>query len=251
MSSPTSVPPRPGSAAAKQQAKTQSKQAKQQTPAFKNRKQQKGSGSLASRLSSPWVIGGVIAVIVLVVGMISILSATDSPADTDEFSQVRPVTVTGAALPVMGADGSDSAIGIVAPTIAGASFDGSPIEIAPGRATLLVYAAHWCPHCQAEVPLLVDWQASGDVPAGLQVIGIATATDPKQNNYPPSDWLQDERWPWPVLADSELGEAGAAMGVDGYPFFVLLDAQGRVTWRASGEIAIDVIAEQARLALAG
>lgn len=162
------------------------------------------------------------------------VAATDAPAaGGGSLSQTQAVTVSGTPLPALG---DDEAVGATAPTITGQSFDGTPITIGPGKATLIVFLAHWCPHCQREVPVLVEWQAGGGAPEGLDVIGVATATTDQRDNYPPSDWLAAEAWPWPVMADSAESEAAIAMGVDAFPFFVLLDADGTVVARQSGEI---------------
>lgn len=218
-----------------------------------------------------WLIGGAIALIVLVAGVIAIVStsgkddeassvvvnsaadateapaaaATDAPiaeapttaaattaAATSTLQETQPVTITGDTLPPLN---TDEAVGATAPTLTGASFDGTPITIAPGHPTLVVFLAHWCPHCQREVPVLVQWAKDGGVPAGLDVIGVATATTDQRDNYPPSDWLAREGWPWPVMADSPSADALIAMGGDAFPFFVLLDAQGKVVARQSGE----------------
>ncbi|NCZ56650.1 MAG: hypothetical protein EBY86_08450 [Acidimicrobiia bacterium] len=56
----------------------------------------------------------------------------------------------------------------------------------PGTPMLLVFLAHWCPHCQAEVPVLVKWNQSMLVPDNLDVIAVATGTDETAPNYPPS-----------------------------------------------------------------
>jgi len=106
---------------------------------------------------------------------------------------------------------------------------------------MLVFLAHWCQFCQREVPLLVEWEASGEMPEGLDVIGVATATNPTNPNFPPSEWLTRENFPplWPVLADDANNTAGNAFGVSGYPFFVLMDETGKVVQRISGEISMD------------
>jgi len=44
---------------------------------------------------------------------------------------------------------------------------------------------------------------------------------------------------WPVIADSNDKKAANAFGLSGYPYFVLVDAQGKVFKRASGEVAMD------------
>ena len=44
---------------------------------------------------------------------------------------------------------------------------------------------------------------------------------------------------WPVIADSADKKAANAFGLAGYPYFVLVDAQGNVFKRLSGEIPMD------------
>jgi hypothetical protein len=84
--------------------------------------------------------------------------------------------------------------------------------------------------------VLTQWQKSGGVPSGVDVIGVATGTDSSAPNYPPSQWLADEHFPFPVMADSDSQTAAAAFGLGSYPYFVLLDSEGKVVQRASGEI---------------
>jgi len=197
-----------------------------------------------------WFIVGVVALIVAVAGIAAVTSGDDPDADVPEgVEQTRPVSVTGAPLPVVAADGTDPALGLVAPVITGATFDGTPVAIGPGSPTLVTFLAHWCPHCRAEVPRLVEWHAQGDVPEGLQVVAVATSTTSSRPNYPPSEWLAEEGWPFPVLADDEAQQAGMAMGLQSFPFFVLLDAEGTVLWRHSGQIEPDVLTDQITSAL--
>jgi len=51
-------------------------------------------------------------------------------------------------------------------------------------------------------------------------------------------WLPREGWPRPVLADDERSTAETTLGLSGYPFFVLVDAAGRVVERRAGELSI-------------
>jgi thiol-disulfide isomerase/thioredoxin len=104
---------------------------------------------------------------------------------------------------------------------------------------MLVFVAHWCPHCQAEVPRLVDWHAAGDTPEGLDVIGVSTAVDDSRDNYPPSDWLAEEGWPWPVLADDENSSVLQSYGFGPFPAFVLLNPDGTVALRFTGEVSME------------
>jgi predicted DsbA family dithiol-disulfide isomerase len=45
------------------------------------------------------------------------------------------------------------------------------------------------------------------------------------------------------MADSGEKTAAEAMGVSGFPFFVLLDSSGKVAFRGSGEIEMKVLTE--------
>jgi thiol-disulfide isomerase/thioredoxin len=126
--------------------------------------------------------------------------------------------------------------------LTGKGFTGNTITTeSTGTPMMLVFLAHWCPHCQREVPLLVEWNKSGKTPSGIDIIAVATGTDPANPNYPPSEWLAREEFPalWPVIADSKDKTAGDAFGLGGYPYFVLIDGSGKVVKRMSGEIPMD------------
>ncbi len=110
---------------------------------------------------------------------------------------------------------------------------------------MVVFLAHWCPHCNREVPLLVDWERSGDVPEGLNVVGVSTGVRSDAPNYPPDQWLRDEAWPWPVLADDENSDALAAYGGTSFPTLVFVDGDGTVVRRISGEYPIELIQQYA------
>ena len=163
--------------------------------------------------------------------------------------QTRPVEVTGAPLPTLGT-GPDAAVGSVIPELHGASFDGTPVDVTrAGQAKLILFVAHWCPHCQREVPLLADFLRSHTLPAGVQLVTVATATSADLPNYPPSAWLANQHWPAPILADSADSAAAKAFGLPGYPYFVAVDSAGHVVARTSGEITTDQFMNLAQRAL--
>jgi thiol-disulfide isomerase/thioredoxin len=151
--------------------------------------------------------------------------------------ETQPVTITGAPLKKF-ADGTDPTIGTKAPALVGKSFDGSARSITPGdgKDTLVLFVAHWCPHCQREVPRIVAWEKSGLVPAGLQIRFVSTSVDPARGNYPASAWLAKEGVTDPVIADDDKSSAASAYGLPGFPYFVLLRGDGTVAKRFSGEI---------------
>ena len=199
---------------------------------------------------SVWLIGSITAAIAIaaIVAVATQSSSDDVVTGVEEFNSVE---VVGDPLPEYSDSASDTAIGMTAPILTGKGFTGNTIVTGPGAPTLLVFLAHWCQYCQREVPLLVQWNRDGLVPSGLDVIAIATSTDPASPNFPPSEWLAREEFPplWPVMTDSGEKTAANAMGVSGFPFFVLLDSSGKVALRISGEIEMPVLTEQINKAL--
>jgi thiol-disulfide isomerase/thioredoxin len=192
-----------------------------------------------------FIIGAIIAVVIAGAAIIAISSSgSKSDTTTGVVSEFSDITVTGNALPAFDSTSTapDAAIGMPAPVIAGKGFTGTPITTeGTGTPMLVLFLAHWCPHCQREVPLLVQWEKDGKTPTGIDVIAVATGTDPNNPNYPPSAWLAREQFPalWPVIADSKDKAAANAFGLSGYPYFVLVDAKGNVFKRASGEVSMD------------
>jgi thiol-disulfide isomerase/thioredoxin len=166
----------------------------------------------------------------------------------------KKVVVAGKALESSDliASTDDPAIGKVAPKITGQGFDGRKVSIGgPGKPRIVVFAAHWCPHCQREVPRIVKLAEQGKLD-GVEVDTVTTGTDSNADNYPPSKWLSREEWPFKtVLADDADQRALIAYGGTAYPFFVFLDANGKVVGRASGELEPRTIAAAAKNLAAG
>jgi cytochrome c biogenesis protein CcmG, thiol:disulfide interchange protein DsbE len=175
-------------------------------------------------------------------------SVSTGPVSTDgtsngDSSENQPVDISGAALdPFVSANG-DTAVGVVAPTLNGQSFDGTPVTVTPGdgRAYMVVFLAHWCPHCNAEIPQLIKWKEAGSVPEGLEVVGVSTSVASDRPNYPPSEWTLAAGWPWSIMADSAGMDAATAYGVTGFPFFTVIGEDGTVKVRVSGQVEADVL----------
>jgi thiol-disulfide isomerase/thioredoxin len=187
-----------------------------------------------------WILLGGVAGVVIVAGVVAILLAGGSSGPPEPAEE--PIVVTGQPLPDLPSEGSDPAIGQAAPALSGTGLDGQPLTIGPDDGpALIVVLAHWCPHCQAELPKLVDMLDSGEVPDGVSVVGLATAIDELRPNYPPSAWFEREGWHQPTLIDDVSSSGLRALGLPVFPGFVFVDAQGRVTQRAMGEVDPQVL----------
>jgi thiol-disulfide isomerase/thioredoxin len=180
-----------------------------------------------------------VAVLALIAAVvISQVGGDDEAAVPEGVEQTQPVVVEVQALPQHTGGANDPAVGMVPPMLEGRSFDGSSVVIDPSDGTpkLIVFATHWCPHCQAEIPRIVEWQQQGLIPAGVEVYGVSTSATSSRENYPPSTWLEREGWTFPTLADSEDDAAASAWGLQAFPYFVALDGDGKVVARTSGEL---------------
>jgi thiol-disulfide isomerase/thioredoxin len=196
-------------------------------------------------------IAAIIAVVLVVGGSSSSSTTTSTTGDSSEATQpVNGDAVAAAEYQLVQAQGemllaledpdNDPARGKIAPVLNGFSFDGAPLTVAPtGKPMLVVFLAHWCSHCNAEVPRLIEWKNSGTMPADMEVFGVSTGARDDAPNWPPSQWVVDKGWPWPVMADSEDQNAALAFGVSGYPGMILLDGNGKVLARRSGEASIE------------
>jgi thiol-disulfide isomerase/thioredoxin len=193
------------------------------------------------------VIAGI--VVVVVAFLVAILFTDDGDGPDDTLRQTGPVSIDGDALPPFVEPGQpDPAVGMTAPSVAGVTFSDRQVDLLQGAPTIAVFLAHWCNVCQAEVPVIVE-HLGQTLPGDVRLVGIPTAVDAGQPNYPPSDWLERENWPFGLLLDSPTSEIGRAFGVPAYPAFVVLDADGTVKFRTTGALSpeqLDILVEIAQ-----
>lgn len=133
----------------------------------------------------------------------------------------------------------DPAVGSIAPTVSGSDWNNNRYIIGPdGRSKVVVLMAHWCPHCQAEVPVIMDWIEAGGLPDHVDLYALTVSSDRFRPNWPPQDWLEREGWTVPTIMDDEAGSAAAAYGMTGTPFYIVLDGENRNLGRIAGEIGV-------------
>lgn len=185
-----------------------------------------------------WVWVGVGAVVIgAFVLAIAMLGDADDGGGGSAANEIgTAVEIEGAALTPFAGAADDASIGQEAPVVQGVDFDGEPVTIGGSGPQILAFMAHWCPHCQNEVPELVAAGESPDWPENVRVVGVASGTSDNRDNYPPSEWFARENWQFDVMADDEEVAAASAYGLSGFPYMVFLDADGRVALRVSGEL---------------
>ena len=208
----------------------------------KSRSGSRPSGGQPDAGSNPllkWMIIGVVAMVAVAVA-VAYLAGRDAE-ERDQSSgvpQVADVNIEGEHLSPFDGQEPDPAMEMLAPAFAATTFDGVEVSVLPGDGTAKVigFFAHWCSHCQRELPRITNWLAANQLPAGVEVIAVSTAVDSGRPNYPPSAWFEEEQWPAVAVRDSESNEIGDAYGLRGFPYMVAIDADGRVVARVSGEL---------------
>ena len=170
----------------------------------------------------------------------SVPATTSAPSTTTTTSapmETAPVVITGDPLPESADSGEDLAIGLTPPEIVGVDFAGNKVVLGGGEGPqAIMFVAHWCPHCQDEVPAVQEWlDATGGVD-GVEVVAVSTAVVPERPNYPPSEWFAAEAWSSPVMADDAEASSFIAYGGRAIPFWVFVDAGGKVYHRIEGGV---------------
>lgn len=172
---------------------------------------------------------------------------TIAPDLPEEFLEgTGRVAVVGEPLPAAPDEGDDPAIGMTAPLLVGQTFDGDwvTVDATVDGPTWMVFLAHWCPHCNDEIPVINQLRDEGRIPEGVNVVGVSTAFSPDRPNWPPGEWLDDLDWTFTAIPDGidterETYIAASDFGIGGFPYSILIDGDGTVTARWSGERPID------------
>lgn len=169
------------------------------------------------------------------------VAAADAPAfGGASIPEVDDVVVEGDALPAFDGAGDDPALGMTAPVTTATSLaSGTPVTLDTGTARVIGFVAHWCPHCQAELPELTEWLGENRLPANTEFIAVSTAVSAERGNYPPSAWFNAEGWPAPVLVDDAEATLLNTYGFTGFPAFIAIDANGVVVDRIGGNVGVE------------
>ncbi len=183
------------------------------------------------------ILGVVFGAVALLLIAAVVFSPEESIGSGGEYGEV---TVSGDGLPPMPGGQSvvaaDPAAGLVAPEITGVDFDDNTVGIShDGTPKAIVFLAHWCSHCQAEVPRVQSWlDSTGGVP-GVEVMSVTTSASSGQPNWPPSSWIDREGWTPTNIRDDSDSTVLRAYGGSSFPYWVFLNGDGTVAFRTAGQ----------------
>lgn len=184
----------------------------------------------------PAVIVGVI-VIGIVIVLIAVLGKDSSPKSDVTLAGGGP----GDSAPVLSIEGTAEQ-NAQAPKLSGVDmYSGREVSLQDmqGKPTLVAVWAHWCPHCQKELPIIQ--QVSKEQGANFNFLTVTTAAgqQPAQAQYAtPATLMQTQGITIPTLRDDGT-KAMNALGVTGFPTLLMFDADGKLVGKASGEMPKD------------
>lgn len=155
--------------------------------------------------------------------------------------------ITGDPLPPLPSGGDDPALGLTAPVVAGADFDGTPVTLGED-AQVIAFLASWCPACDAELPEIVRWLDAGGPPDGVGFVAVSTQLAAERTNWPPTRWFEDAGYDGTVIVDNAGSDIFRVYGATATPTWMAVNADGEVVHRSSGMLdpaAFDVISNLA------
>ena len=192
-------------------------------------------------MNKNFIIAGAV---VLVLGLAIAIGVTLSSEPVAAGLPEGEISVVGDSLPQYAGENDDNvALGLAAPTFSAPDQNSEIFQLEKnGNSKALLFLAHWCPHCQREVPVVQRFIDSNGVPPGIDVIAVATSIDRGRDNYPPHDWLANEGWTETQLYDLDK-EIATAYGLNAFPYWVFLDKDFNVVARRTGNLPQDQVGQ--------
>jgi peroxiredoxin len=170
-----------------------------------------------------YAVAAVAAVAAVVVVMTTAGNNGGKPAPTGS------VHVSGPARDTLLAQG-DQVPSFSAPAlIGGGQVDWSTYA---GKKVVLSIWAPWCPHCQAELPVLSSVVA-GHPDVSLVTIVTAIGQEPGPS---PQQYMKDHNLTFPVALDDANGTLAKALGVQAFPMLYFVNSDGTVSSEKEGEV---------------
>ena len=125
-------------------------------------------------------------------------------------------------------------VGNKAPSFTAETVDGGNVSAREGGApaTMLVFFANWCPHCQHEAPILSDLESQYD---GLRMVMVGI--DDEDNPDKVREFVEEYNIESPAVYEPTLGPK---YGVSYYPTTYVLNKDNEVIGAHSGEAPREV-----------
>ena len=127
-------------------------------------------------------------------------------------------------------------IGDKAPDFTAETANGQKVSLADkgGKpATMLVFFATWCPHCQKEAPIISDLEGQYK---DLRVVMVGI--DGQDNPQKVQQFADEYGISSPAVYKPEVG---TSYGVSGYPTVYVLDGKDQVVGATAGEVPREVL----------
>jgi thiol-disulfide isomerase/thioredoxin len=174
------------------------------------KKAQSGSNS-----SIMLVMAGFTALVIVAVAALAVLRTTGGDFTPNDEGLI-PV--------------GDKAPGVTAESVTG----GGSVSVGEGgaQATMLVFFATWCPHCQREAPVLSELESQYD---GLRMIMVGI--DGEDNPHKVGEFVERYDIESPAVYEPSLG---TEYRVSGYPTVYVLNEDNEVIGAHSGEAPREV-----------
>ena len=192
-------------------------------------------------LNKNFIIAGIV---LLVIGLAVAIGVTLSSEPIAAGLPEGETTINGENLPQYGGENDDNiAVGLPGPLFSGPNQNSEIVSLEKnGNAKALLFLAHWCPHCQNEVPAVQEIINLMGVPDGVDVIAIATSIDRGRDNYPPQEWLAREECSETQIYDLDK-DIATAYGLSSFPYWVFLDKDLNVIARRAGNLPGDYVGQ--------
>ena len=185
----------------------------------------KGSGNAGKKGSSGsnrgvmLVLAGFTALVIVVIAALAVFSAASGGAGTGNFTPNDEGLIP---------------VGERAPAFTAETVGGGSVSVGEGeaRATMLVFFATWCPHCNNEAPILSELEDQYD---GLKMVMVGI--DGEDDAGKVREFVEEYGIESPAVYEPGLGPE---YGVSGYPTTYVLDGDNRVVGAHSGEAPREV-----------
>jgi len=165
------------------------------------------------------VLAGITALVILAVAAFAVFSTTFGGEGTGSFTPNDEGLIP---------------VGQTAPSFTADTVDGRSVSVGEGgsEATMLVFFATWCPHCQNEAPVISELESQYD-DLRVVMVGIDGEDSPDEVRQ----FVEKYDIESPAVYEPSLGQE---YGVSGYPTVYVLDSNNEAVGAHSGEAPREV-----------